>query len=546
VWHINNTAAQNGNYNVSIHPLDSSGNAGAGFTFYSTDQPLGAGGGIAVTATDQGANTLSAGTYLLRIQFFNKTRTDRYSIDDVSIEGATGQPSAPQVSPGSPPEAQPGVAANLSGSSSASATWSLVSGPGTATFDNASSPYTTVTFSAAGIYVLRLTSTDETATVYQNLTVTVTSPNTEPTISTVAAQTIPINGTTGALAFTIDDAQTPAGSLTVTATSSNNSLVPNGNLALGGTGANRTITVVPAANQTGTTTITLSVSDGTLSAQSTFTVTVTETMTSWISSQPGVGSLAAHTDDPDGDGLPNLLEFAFGSAPGNPASGIAPVPGMDSSNRLTLTFTPHRVAGLSYIIEASNDLSSWSDTDVTAYLTAGQPFTYTDDTTVTTRRFLRLRVLSLWDAPAPDDAVFHFETPGNTQGWQAVNTHVAALASGATPAYAGVGSLRVDFAKTGASFDGPQVRVGNVHGAAGRTVTFRVRVPTLTGSAELLVFTQYGGNWTWRSQAINPTLDSWNTLTLEVPDTSNVQTLGVWLRLAVPQTGTLYIDAVNY
>jgi hypothetical protein len=155
-------------------------------------------------------------------------------------------------------------------------------------------------------------------------------------------------------------------------------------------------------------------------------------------------------------------------------------------------------------------------------------------------------VLSPWGSPAPDDAVFHFETPGDTQGWQAVNTHVTALASGATPAYAGVGSLRVDFTKTGTSFDGPQVRVSNVHAAAGRTVTFRARVPNLSGSAELLVFTQYGGNWTWRSQAINPTLDAWNTLTLDVPVTNNVQSLGVWLRLAFPQTGTLYLDAVNY
>jgi hypothetical protein len=78
VWHANNTAAQNGNYNVSIHPLDSFGNAGAGFTFYSTNQPLGAGGGITVTATDQGASSLSAGTYLLRIQFLDKTITERY------------------------------------------------------------------------------------------------------------------------------------------------------------------------------------------------------------------------------------------------------------------------------------------------------------------------------------------------------------------------------------------------------------------------------------------------------------------------------------
>ena len=36
-------------------------------------------------------------------------------------------------------------------------TWSQVSGPGTATFTDASSPTTTVSFASAGTYVLRLT-----------------------------------------------------------------------------------------------------------------------------------------------------------------------------------------------------------------------------------------------------------------------------------------------------------------------------------------------------------------------------------------------------
>jgi hypothetical protein len=69
--------------------------------------------------------------------------------------------------------------------------------------------------------------------------------------------------------------ETAAGTLTVTATSSDQMLVPDGNITLGGTGAKRTINVLPAANQTGgPATITLTVTDGTTTTQTTFDVTV--------------------------------------------------------------------------------------------------------------------------------------------------------------------------------------------------------------------------------------------------------------------------------
>ena len=51
-------------------------------------------------------------------------------------------------------------------------------------------------------------------------------------------------------------------------------LVPNGNIVFGGSGANRTVTVTPAAGQLGTATITVTVSDGQLTANDTFVLTV--------------------------------------------------------------------------------------------------------------------------------------------------------------------------------------------------------------------------------------------------------------------------------
>ena len=80
---------------------------------------------------------------------------------------------------------------------------------------------------------------------------------------------------TDALAFTVGDAETAVGNLMVTATSSDTALIPDANLMLGGSDANRTITVTPAAGQTGTATITVMVTDeGGLAATDTFVVTV--------------------------------------------------------------------------------------------------------------------------------------------------------------------------------------------------------------------------------------------------------------------------------
>src|SRR5438093_307400 len=103
---------------------------------------------------------------------------------------------------------------------------------------------------------------------------TVPSANTAPTILNIANQTITQNTATPAIPFTVGDGQTSAGSLNVTGASSNPTLVPAANIVFGGSGANRTVTVTPALNQSGTATITVTVSDGTLTASDSFVLTV--------------------------------------------------------------------------------------------------------------------------------------------------------------------------------------------------------------------------------------------------------------------------------
>ncbi len=86
--------------------------------------------------------------------------------------------------------------------------------------------------------------------------------NTNPTISDITDQTISQDTSTGALAFTVGDAETAVASLTVADSSSNQTLVPDANIVFGGSDANRTVTVTPAAGQTGTATVTVTVNDG--------------------------------------------------------------------------------------------------------------------------------------------------------------------------------------------------------------------------------------------------------------------------------------------
>jgi VCBS repeat-containing protein len=94
------------------------------------------------------------------------------------------------------------------------------------------------------------------------VTVTVTPVNDLPTIDWVARQYIGIGGTTGALEFKVGDEETDGSDLTITATSSSQGIVPDGNIIIGGSGTDRTITVVAVPILTGQTTITIRVTDG--------------------------------------------------------------------------------------------------------------------------------------------------------------------------------------------------------------------------------------------------------------------------------------------
>lgn len=106
------------------------------------------------------------------------------------------------------------------------------------------------------------------------VSITVTAVNDAPTISNISDTSTNEDAATGAIAFTVGDAETAPASLTVTASSSNTTLIPNGNISLGGAGANRTISLTPASNQHGSSTITVTVDDGSITTSDTFVLTV--------------------------------------------------------------------------------------------------------------------------------------------------------------------------------------------------------------------------------------------------------------------------------
>jgi len=115
----------------------------------------------------------------------------------------------------------------------------------------------------------------ENATVANRPQLVLTLENTAPIISSVADQSINEDIPTGGIAFTVGDGETSAASLSVVATSSNTTLVPVSNISFSGSGANRSVSITPAVNQSGAATITLTVSDGNLTASETLLLNVT-------------------------------------------------------------------------------------------------------------------------------------------------------------------------------------------------------------------------------------------------------------------------------
>jgi len=169
-----------------------------------------------------------------------------------------------------------------------------------------------------------------------------------PTISAIANQTVLLGGLKS-VGFWVNDDETAPGSLIVTATSSDQGVLPDSNIGVINSGdTNRTLQLTNTA--AGFTVVTVTVSDGTLSVPTTFNLTV--------SSDVGI-LLAEDFNYPDGSFITNSL---FAWSPNTGTTGQTQV----ANGKLLLADT------------GSEDLYRW-------YTNAAAPFANTSGQLIFTR-----------------------------------------------------------------------------------------------------------------------------------------------------------------
>jgi hypothetical protein len=127
----------------------------------------------------------------------------------------------------------------------------------------------------SGTVTVTLTVTDELGNASSSsFNVTILPGNTAPRISAFTNYHAVVSIPLPPITFTVGDTESLAGSLTVTATSSNPTLIPDSNIVPGGSGADRTLTITPAPQQVGNAVINVVVSDGELSTNRQFAVMI--------------------------------------------------------------------------------------------------------------------------------------------------------------------------------------------------------------------------------------------------------------------------------
>jgi hypothetical protein len=267
--------------------------------------------------------------------------------------------------------------------------------------------------------------------------------NNAPSLGALPDRVVNEDTVAGPFTFTINDDFTAASALSVSAASSNTNLLPNANIALGGSGTTRTITLTPRTNQNGTTTLTVWVNDGALVTSNAFTLTVLPIndppMLSAITNRTiGAGQWLTVTNVATDVDLPaQMLTFSLATSPSGAAIGSASgvvswrptvtqaattnlfrvrvadsgTPPLAATNSLVITVRPLSTPALTaaslsngffrlsvagepgpdYSVQASTNLADW----VTVFTTNAPPvpFYWIDLTTPLYRqRFYRVRL----------------------------------------------------------------------------------------------------------------------------------------------------------
>jgi hypothetical protein len=166
----------------------------------------------------------------------------------------------------------------------------------------------TPTAGATGLATITLTVTDaagkSSATSFTLTVASAVTGNTPPVLQAIAREVLPAGTTYGPLPLVVKDTESAESTLVLSASSTNTGLVPTANIVFGGQNWGRTVTVNPAAGQTGRTTITLSVSDGVNTSSTSFVVEFVDANT-----PPAVSGLPSHSTAMVGS-TPKPIAFA--------------------------------------------------------------------------------------------------------------------------------------------------------------------------------------------------------------------------------------------
>lgn len=213
--------------------------------------------------------------------------------------------------------------------------------------------------------------------------------------STLVANSLPVSATSRAATLTVNPASATVTLSALTATYDGTPKTPT--VTTNPTGLNVAITyngssTAPSAIGSYAVVATIIDANYTGSASGTFTIDASP-YARWAAAAGLTGSNGAPTDDPDGDGLNNFLEYALGSNPTSATSANLPGGAIEGGNFVFRFTRPLSVTDVTYAVQKSADLTTW-----TTVATTVESSTATTETRIASvaatqpKEFFRLRV----------------------------------------------------------------------------------------------------------------------------------------------------------